>query len=277
MNDPTRQRFASVGVLVHNPSTTKSSHAVWVGLHGFAQNAAAWTGLAQRNPSQKLFAIDLPGHGELSTCRSGMDFNQAVDRLAAAMRDFTSMPIHLLGYSMGARIGLGLLCRHPSMFCAASFVAARYGLTSEQDRQQRRQQDRAWLRLLDQGIEQFAEAWAEQTIFASQRSLPAESLDRQQQMRRGHDPQQLACALRLFGLSEMPSYDLAAVRCPVQLIVGEHDAKFLAAAAELREQLVQTGQRCELEIVSACGHNVLLERESAVSEALLTFSYELNS
>jgi 2-succinyl-6-hydroxy-2,4-cyclohexadiene-1-carboxylate synthase len=52
---------------------------------------------------------------------------------------------------------------------------------------------------------------------------------------------------------------------PVHLIVGELDSRFVALARQIKEQI----GAAKLTIVPGAGHNVLLERPSAIIHALL--------
>jgi 2-succinyl-5-enolpyruvyl-6-hydroxy-3-cyclohexene-1-carboxylate synthase len=239
-----------------------------VALHGFANGPGMWRRTVEAATAQ---GASLPNHcpplpwhasgpGELDWEPSS--FIDAVDGLAARLQEASDGPVHLVGYSLGARIALGLLVRHPSLAAAATLVGLHPGLRTKEERRQRRQADGRWIELLREerpdALERFVAQWEAQPLFATQRQLPAALVEAQRQGRRALHPRALARALERLGLAEMPSYwdQLGAIAVPVQLVVGELDEKFYAIAREA-VNLLPLGQ---LRVVAGCGHNVPLER-----------------
>lgn len=195
------------------------------------------------------------------------DFESAVDHLAEELRAAHLGPLHLCGYSLGARVALGLLVRHPELFTRATLIAVHPGLSAAAERGERLAADERWAMLLmDQGLPEFLPKWAQQPLFATQTALPAAVLAAQDAVRRRHSAQGLALSLRVLGLSQMPDYTAAlpALRLPVRLVVGAHDAKFLALAERAAARLPQAA----VVRVPGIGHNVLLEAPDAVCALL---------
>jgi 2-succinyl-6-hydroxy-2,4-cyclohexadiene-1-carboxylate synthase len=197
-------------------------------LHGFAGDPSAWDGVitawrARIAPDP----VALPGHGG-GWVRDDWDANVAQLADAVAARDI------VVGYSLGARLALGLValgaCEH------AVLVSVNPGLPADAhaERAARRAGDATWAALLrTQGIATFTDAWQAQPLFATQaeRVDPA-VLAARRTRRLAHDPEQLARALEQMGLAEMPDYRaaLAAAEGRVTLVVGADDAKFVALA-----------------------------------------------
>src|SRR5262249_5786835 len=156
-------------------------------------------------------------------------FEAEVDRLAAPLYAAGLAGIHLCGYSMGARIALGLLVRHRSLFARATLIAVHPGIASAAERADRLRKDEDWAPLLARvGMEGFADEGARQPLFDTQTHLPDEVQARVAARRRAHDAAGLARALRTLGLAQMPDYApaLGALDLPVHLVVGEEDRKF---------------------------------------------------
>lgn len=191
-------------------------------------------------------------------------FDREVDRLAAlaAARGFGRMVV--AGYSLGARLGLGLAVRHPARVASAVLIGGRAGLTDAGARQARIAADRRLAAALERdGIEAFVRHWEALPLFASQAALPAAVRASQRRRRLAHRPAGLARALRRLGLGTMPDYGpaLDTLRCPVRLLVGGRDHAFRAAAEALARRL----PRATVEVLGDAGHNLILEAPRAVA------------
>ena len=181
---------------------------------------------------------------------------------------FRDVEWDLVGYSLGARVGLGLVCRYRERFRRVTLVGVNPGLADGDDRRARRDSDAAWARRLeDEGLDAFVQAWSAQPLFATQDDLDQRTGARQASIRSKQKPEWLARSLRVLGLAEMPSYwdALADLTMPVELVVGEKDLKFTKLAEQMLERL-PLGQ---LTVVAGVGHNVLLEAPDRLADIVL--------
>lgn len=204
----------------------------------------------------------LVGHAHDATVVTS--FEAEVDRLAALA---PAEPSHVIGYSLGARLALGLALRHPERVARLTLVSGSPGLESEAERSARRAADAAWIDLLlGRGLEAFVDAWQALPLWASQSTLPAEQRAEKRYERLGHDPAGLCRSLRATGLAEMPDYwpRLAEVGVPVRVLAGALDSKFEAIAQRMAKQL----PRSTLEVVPRAGHDLLLERPDLITEVI---------
>jgi 2-succinyl-6-hydroxy-2,4-cyclohexadiene-1-carboxylate synthase len=232
-------------------------------LHGFTGGPASWEDVL---PDGAL-AATLVGHGPAAPSTM-TDWSTEIDRLAAlvASRSPDGEGWHLAGYSMGARVALGLLARHPSLFTRATLISARPALP-DHERMARRADDARWIALLEhQGIVTFVDAWEAQPLFATQRRLPRALQARRRAERLAHDPATLAVALRVLGLAEThaPAHTLSSLGIPITLLAGADDPRFIAHA----EDLARTLPRVTVRVVPDAGHDLLLEAPRAVHAAL---------
>lgn len=189
-----------------------------------------------------------------------------VDRLAACIAPLA--PVHLVGYSLGARLALGILVRAPTLAARATLVGVHPGLPGSAERDQRIAADERWARLIeDRGIAAFVAEWEAQPMFATQARLPAEVRDRHRRRRLAHDPRGLAAAFRGLGLGAMPDLwpALPGLAVPVTFVVGELDVKF----RDLAGRAAAAAPRSSIRLVPAAGHDVILEAPRAVAAALL--------
>ena len=238
-------------------------------LHGFTGSPASFDGLSaallRRWPRSRVLCPPLLGHGARPPIEPER-FEQEVDRLASEIRVAGFAGAHLCGYSLGARLALGLLGRHPWLFAGATLIGVHPGLTSEEERAARVGSDERWCQLLErEGTPGFLRAWQAQPLFETQARCSAAELARQAEIRRNHSASGLQRALRVLGLGRMP--DLRGVLhvqpLRLQLLVGALDAKFCA----LGQRLAATAP-AQLEIVAGAGHNLLLEAPERVLRVL---------
>jgi 2-succinyl-6-hydroxy-2,4-cyclohexadiene-1-carboxylate synthase len=226
-------------------------------LHGFTGSPASFDAL-DLGPDAR--ALPLLGHG---AARTSTTFAAEVDRIAALLPE----RCHLAGYSMGARVALGILVAHPERVARATLIGVHPGLARDADRRARATADRRWIRLLEQSsIDAFVAAWEEQPLWASQSRCAPDALAAQRAIRLSHDPRGIATALRVLGLAAMPDYTprLAEIATPVALVVGDEDDKFRAIAAAMTEHL----ERGDMITIPDCGHNPLIEAPHRIAALL---------
>lgn len=218
-------------------------------------------------PSVPALAPVALGHDGTPGPESIRTFEAEVDRLAGVIRERHASGSHLVGYSLGGRLALGLLVRHPALFRSAMLIGASPGLEEPGEREARAARDEEWARLLEQeGLPTFVAAWEALPLFRTQEALPVERRAQQDRIRRGHHPRGLARSLRVVGLGAMPDYRprLARVAVPVRLVAGEADPKFRALADEMAGLLPRATQT----VVPDAGHNVVLEKPEEIARLL---------
>jgi 2-succinyl-6-hydroxy-2,4-cyclohexadiene-1-carboxylate synthase len=238
-------------------------------LHGFTGTTASWDEvIARLGAGVDAQAEAIFGHDASLTEVATPTFEGEVARLAARIRDRGPGPVEVVGYSMGARLGLGLMTWHPALVSRGWLIGGSAGLSTDAARAERRGADEVWAQELERyGIEPFASNWEKQELFASQASLPPAVRRREAVRRRCHDPAALARSLRALGLGAMPDLapGLRTLRAPVWLVAGEADAKFRGIAEGMAEQISHATVRT----VSGAGHNVGLERPEALASILM--------
>ena len=205
-----------------------------------------------------------PVSGNLPGEHSRGVFEAEVDRLAGLVRSQEFSGSHLVGYSLGGRLALGLLFRHPGLFTAATLLGTHPGLGSTEECEARLRRDEAWAELLEeQGLDTFLDAWESQPLFESQTLTQRAA---QRRLRESLDPSGLARAMRGLSLGRMPDFRprLQSLSLPVCWVAGGSDMKFSALARECAE-VTPAGS---LEILPGAGHNAVLEQPDAVADLL---------
>lgn len=240
---------------------------MWMLLHGFTGSPRSW------DPVLAEIALDhaplrptLAGHGpDWPSCQA-TSFSAEVDRLASAASSL-QRPRLIGGYSLGARLALGIVAEHPGVVDAALLVSVHPGLDDETARIERAELDaRRAGTLREQGLLPFIAQWESEPLFATQRNLPDDVLKKQRDIRLGHVASGLAHSLDVLGLGAMPDYREALLRSdvPVTIVAGARDDKF----RNLTLGLADRSPRLEAVIVEGVGHNPLLEAPDAVATAM---------
>ncbi len=239
----------------------------WVLLHGFSGHPRSWDDVAAALAGHgEVFRPALVGHAPGTGTPN--DFTSEVDRIAGLIAAWGPERSHVCGYSLGARVALGLLVRHPTLFNRATLIGVHPGLPDDSsERNERAASDERWARLAEVAPSDFVARWSAQPLFQTQEGVEPERRLAQQRVRDGHDVPALGAALRALSLARMPDWrpHLAQLGIPLHLIVGELDSKFLALGRQLKEQI----GAARLTIVPGAGHNVLLERPAAIVDALM--------
>jgi len=223
-------------------------------LHGFTGSAASWTGVVDAMTSDHVAAIHLPGHHPAAPVAAGWGAN--IDWLAATLRAAGIDSCRLVGYSAGARAGLGLCVRHPALVTDALLIGVHPGLDSDAARAERRGADARWIEILRRdGMAAFVAEWEALPIFATQ---SAAAVAAQRPIRAGHDPAALAASLEHMGRACMPDCRtaFANLRPPMRVAAGEHDETFRALAREVVAAPI---------VIAGCGHNPVVEAPAAVA------------
>ena len=216
------------------------------------------------------------GHGP-APWPSAVSFDDEVDRLAEVVRTSLGPGAHLVGYSLGGRMALGMLVRHPGLVARATLIGASPGLSDpdarairrreDEARAIRRREDEARARSLEvEGLAPFVDSWERLPLFDSQSSVPDARRRAHRAQRLAHDPAGLARSLRVCGLGAMPdlSAALARIEVPVTFVAGAQDPKFRALARSMASSTPHSTHR----EIPGSGHDVVLERPGPLASLL---------
>jgi 2-succinyl-6-hydroxy-2,4-cyclohexadiene-1-carboxylate synthase len=221
--------------------------------------------------------VDLPGHG-----RTGVPddpqlfgFEHTVDALALLLDSHRLRPADVVGYSMGGRLAVGLAIRHPGHVASLTLIGSSAGLSDAAERSARaRSDDDLADDLLERGLEWFVDHWMSSPIFASQKRLGPDALAASRAQRLNNHPDGLAGSLRGAGAGRQPSYwhDLAGLRVPVLLVVGEEDPRYRAVAMRMAAGLT----RSAIAVIPGAGHAAHLENPDRTTDAIREFLSQLD-
>ena len=115
-------------------------------------------------------------------------------------------------------------------------------------------------------IEEFAERWEAQPVFATQ---PPEVVSAQRSGRLAHEPARLAQLLRSAGqgMFEPVWHQLESIDCPVLAVAGELDTRYADASYRIAERVKHGRAR----LIAGAGHAPQLERPGEFTAVLLDF------
>lgn len=203
-------------------------------LHGFAGTPHAWDAV-RAQVKEPALAPAILGHGGPN---AGTTFDDEVDRIAALIPEGSV----LAGYSLGGRLALGLLLRHPQRIRRAVLFGAHPGLPDE-ERPARCALDDARAAACELDLSRFLETWDRAPMF-SRRTPPS---------REGLTGDGLALSLRTLGLGRMPSRwgALPTTSVPITWVAGREDPRYV----ELMGRASQHAGRCVL--VDDADHDVV--------------------
>ena len=265
----------TAGQTFHLHSWGSASSPPAVLLHGFTGHGGAWAAQAEAitTAGYRVLAPDLLGHGRspapASPCRYGME--RAASDLSALLRDITSEPAHLLGYSMGGRLALFFALTYSAQVRSLTLESASPGLANDSERARRREHDNALADEIERdGIPAFVKVWELLPLWESQRErLTSEQRQQLRAQRLTNRPTGLANSLRGMGTGAQPNLRprLPSLAVATLLLAGADDPKCVVVNREMAQLL----PNARLVVLPNAGHNVHLERPGVFIDNVLGF------
>ncbi|MCA9170904.1 MAG: alpha/beta fold hydrolase, partial [Planctomycetales bacterium] len=173
----------------------------------------------------------------------------------------------LVGYSMGGRLALGCVMSNPTKYSGLVLLSANPGLRGETERRARADSDQQLAkRLLREPLTKFLTDWYEQPLFAT---ATVDMRQRWVEERRSLDRDYQAGLVSQLSVGRQPDFwpRLPDLKLPTLFIVGEHDAKYAAIAAEAHRR----NANFRVQTIPNAGHAVHREAPACVSLHLIEF------
>lgn len=249
---------------IHAESFGQGPEVVLV--HGWGMHSGVWRGFARRLAGEfRVTLLDLPGHG-----RSGMveafDLEGVGDALLAA----APPRAHWLGWSLGAKIALGLAGRHPERVASLTLLAGNARFAHGED----------WPCAMDLTVlSRFAQDLMDDYHRTLMRFLGLQTwgLDNAKEVLRDLQEHVAECAepdgaaLRA-GLDILRSADLrpelSRLNLPLLILLGGRDRLAPPAAGEAMRDLAAAA---ELRILAGAAHTPFLSHAEECHELLADF------
>ncbi|MHB8854590.1 MAG: 2-succinyl-6-hydroxy-2,4-cyclohexadiene-1-carboxylate synthase [Ignavibacteriaceae bacterium] len=245
-------------------------------IHGFTGSACDWDEIIPSiNNNYQCVAVDLIGHGKSDSPNetSYYNFSSISKQLKFLIYQFTNEPVTLVGYSMGGRVALNFAIENPGQINSLILESSSAGIEDEKLRIERQIQDEKLASyIIDNSIEDFVDYWMNIDLFASQKNLSKEKLDKIRTQKSENNKTGLSNSLLGFGAGRMlPLFDkLKEFKSKTLLITGDQDKKY----CELNSRMVNIFPASEHIIIKNAGHNCHLEQPGKFIEAINSFLSE---
>jgi len=209
---------------------------------------------------------DLPGHGRFAQAkRPDFYLDNWIRHLMPSLPDKDLVG---LGYSMGGRLLLHLATAHPHKFRCLILVGPNPGLEKRDDREKRRRDDKQLAkRIAADGMRDFLDYWSKTSLIRTQaKRIPESHYSMMQQWRTRQNPHGLALSLLCHGTGRLPSLwaQLAKLKMPVYLMVGEEDTKF----QNIAHQMLSLLREGNVFVLPNAGHAAHLENADAFTKIM---------
>lgn len=214
-----------------------------------------------------VIVLDHRGHGASTNLGTmeGYSISQIAADLVAFIDGAVGSPVDLLGHSMGGAISINVTLARPDL--------VRSLVLMDTSGWSFRPTDQAIAEMLSNFMATFdpadglpdlkAMGGPEEGLIAA--ATPKEWQDRKTVCSAGFDPYAMkALGTELFGAPEGDRARLAAITCPVTVIVGEHDHPFVDQAAELAAS-VPNGELC---VIAGAYHSPQLTHPDAWADVV---------
>ena len=219
-------------------------------IHGWSMHSGVWQGLLQLlSTKYRCHLVDLPGHGKTVWRENDFDLSQLLPSLSAQLPEKAVY----LGWSLGGMIALAMADRYPNKVSKLIMLASTPSFV---------QQD-GWSCAVEKSVfEQFANQLSDDQQHTLQRFLrlqakgstqPREVIKQlAEQIAEQHPPH--ADALKA-GLACLLNWDLreqlAALTCPLQVILGEKDNLI---PLSIKERLPDYQPNARIDVMMGLGH-----------------------
>lgn len=238
-------------------------------LHGFMGASSDWRPIVQALDDEfQGLTIDLPGHGQsLDQPDEIYSVEGTTEAIVEVLDAEEISSCTLVGYSMGGRVALSLVLRHPERVERLVLESASPGLRTENERAERREVDAERAKRIEEDLESFLADWYRLPLFESlARHHLVEEMVR---TRSENDPSELARALRGLSPGRQASFweRLTEIECPTLVLTGALDEKYTTITQETAAR-IDPARRV---VIPKAGHNVHAERPAAFLNALRRF------
>ncbi|OED40637.1 hypothetical protein AB833_11235 [Chromatiales bacterium (ex Bugula neritina AB1)] len=230
-------------------------------LHGAAMDHVVWTLYSRywAKAGYNVLALDLPGHG-LSGGQPATTVEQYADTVTEVLAaQSMTEKLHLVGHSMGSLIALECAAKMPGTVCLAMMGTAFPMAVSQPLLDAAKANDHSSVDMISLFGHSFGSQLGGNPVAGISAQMLAERL-----MEQAGDGVMYA-GLNACNLYQRGEQTAASVKCPVGLILGEHDSMTPPrAAAALYEHFPSASRQ----IIEDCGHMMMTEKPEATHRAL---------
>jgi len=211
----------------------------------------------------RVLCVDTRGHGASDAPRGPYTLDMLAEDLHGLLQVLRVERPHFVGLSMGGMIGMTYALKHPNVLRSLVLcdTSSRIGPEAAPIWQERI--DTVSAKGMEPMVEPTLKRWFTEPFLATRPAV----VDRVAKMIRSTPPQgYIGCcnAIPKIDLTER----LGAIKCPVQVIVGEQDVGTPVAMAETIHKAIPAS---ELVVIPSASHLSNLEQPDAFNRALVGF------
>lgn len=169
----------------------------------------------------------------------------------------------VVGYSMGARLALGLAFEDPNRFRGLVFVSGNPGLESETEREERWRSDQKLAERIEAGsLKPFLNDWYQSSVFSG---LPDDVRRSEIARKMAQSSNDWPSILKACSVARQPNYwpRLSELAMPTLVVAGESDEKYRKIAERIREE-----KNVSVSVVPNSGHIVHREQQAALVDLI---------
>jgi len=257
---------------MHNRVFIPKTPVTFLALHGFTGWGGDFKLLAEKSNSwAEWICPDLPGHGKTPLAHKDKVFEQTRQMVSDALHAILlrKNPV-CLGYSLGGRMLLHTLIHENFAIPALILIGTHPGINTPSQRKQRIRADRKWVRLLrDEGIERFLHKWKSQPLLQSQSAVSPPLHIPWLQDTGTATMDSISRILEQLSPGALPDcrHALQKIPCPVLLVSGESDLKYM----EINQEMAALMPHAETSIIPESGHAPHLENPESFLHTISDF------
>jgi pimeloyl-ACP methyl ester carboxylesterase len=228
-----------------------------------------WDGqVAALGADHRVIAPDLRGHGETPPTQSSFSIDDMADDVVETLDTLaiSSEPIVLAGLSMGGYVALSLVLRRPERVRGLILLDTRAGADTPEAAQVREANARAVLETGD--TRPLVDAMVPRLFWPDGLERNRERVAATRAVMERTSPRGVAGALAAMASRPDRRSDLARIRVPTLVVVGEFDAITPPAEAMTMADAINDAR---LEVIPEAGHMAPLENPSVTNAVILRF------
>ena len=250
------------GITIHVEIFGDEQLPTLIFLHGFTGSTVTWREVIELiGDEYRVICVDLTGHGKTTVPNDPVRYSmeQQILDLEELVKTLDLDKFTLIGYSMGGRVALAYTSTYPERITTLILESSSPGLKTEGERIARKEADAKLAdSLKTEGLKNFIDFWENISLFDTQKKLSHDKRLAIRNERLSQKETGLANSLLGIGTGSQPSYwdELSTIKCPVLLVTGEFDKKFVDISREM--QLLFPFVRHET--IKQAGHAIHVEK-----------------
>lgn len=242
-------------------------------IHGFSDNLTMWFNqISEFSEQYKILTYDVRGHGLTETLDSKFSIDLFADDLYELINALNIEETHVLGYSMGGRIGLNFAIKYPevikSLILANSGIPGAGFYLSEQEIEVMDAKHNLMKNLLDTGdMESISEVMTAFSFSPGFKDREPEIYQKYKEIKLRNNPENYFSIIESIKDNFKNPPDLTQLKCPTLLIGGNQDGLMDINIIKSMESVIPNVQLKTL----PTGHASALEKPDQFNHIVLEF------